>query len=128
MTRYLLIAIAVLSLLLTATGFFLKKAIQREGVAIAQRDGYEKALKTQSENVKQLDAILLTRERERTKAQRAAASWRKKWNEAQRNDEDCQKWSNTPLPACVKRVFQLPGPSGSGEAPSVKPDGTHPNP
>lgn len=128
MNRYLIMAIGVLVVLLSVSGWLLKGAVEDAAVAEAQRDGYANALQQQDDELAKRDAILATRERQRAQAQREAATWRRKWKEVQRNDPDCEAWGNVPLPACVIRLFELPGTGGGGENAASQPDGADTEP
>jgi len=110
-TKYLGATVVVLLVALVGAGMLYRHTADAKAVAEAQRDGYLQALEYQTEQMRERDAMLEQREQQRRAAELAASQWRKKWKEAQRNDENCENWADAELPVCVMELFTQSGSS-----------------
>lgn len=72
---------------------------------------------SQANEIDHLNELFAAAMKDREAARKTAKLWESKYSEAIENDEDCKKWNDTDLPACVNRLLTgEAGPDNTGEA------------
>jgi uncharacterized protein HemX len=109
---YFLIAVALAAVIVwlgwsrTALRADLDRARAEATAALVAHDSARAALKDLRAVIEAQELALAERERELNELAAQSQAWRRKWQEAKRNDQDTQDWADAPLPAAVRGMLR----------------------